>query len=148
MRIIRYRLKELPELIPELWALMKHYPVIALSGELGSGKTTFIRTICQFLETNEPASSPTFSLINEYTYRDEEGNLKVIYHADWYRIKDEEEAIAAGIEDMLQQENAISIIEWPEKAKGLLPEHILTIRFEVEGADARKLLLEETTMAI
>ena len=142
MKEIEYKLEDLAGLMPGLWEFIKPYPVIALWGDLGAGKTTFTRALCAYLGTREPASSPTFSLINEYTYKDEKGNDQLIYHSDWYRIRDEEEAIAAGIEDMLLQKNALCIIEWPEKASGLLPEKVLNIYFRAEEGDSRKLTFE------
>jgi tRNA threonylcarbamoyladenosine biosynthesis protein TsaE len=143
MKEIKYKLEELAGLMPGLWKIIKPYSVIALRGNLGAGKTTFTRALCAYLGTKESASSPTFSLINGYTYKDSEGNDQLIYHSDWYRIRDAEEAVAAGIEDMLLQEDALCIIEWPEKARKLLPENVLNIYFRVEEGNSRTLIFEE-----
>lgn len=134
---IKYSISEISTIIPKVWKIMKKANTIAFHGDLGAGKTTFISALCKYLKTQEKASSPTFSLINEYHFEDEQGNLKTIYHSDWYRIKDEEEAINAGIEDMLLQKDAICLIEWPEKASGLLPENVLHISFKIESEQTR-----------
>jgi len=141
-RQIRYTLDQINEIMPQIWAWIKNEPVIALHGGLGAGKTTFTSALCAYLKTEEAVSSPTFSLINEYHFKDENGISKTIYHSDWYRIKDEEEAINAGIEDMLQQQNAICIIEWPERAEGLLSGNVLHIDFGMEDADIRILTVK------
>src|SRR5690606_32139680 len=99
------------------------------------------------LQVKEKVSSPTFSIINEYTYLDNFGDEKIIYHSDWYRIANEDEAIHAGIEEMLQQQNALSIIEWPEKAANLLPLQALNIYFTVEDESTRILKFESANLA-
>ena len=136
---IKYHISEINKIIPLVWKSIKNASVIALHGDLGAGKTTFTSALCTYLKTEEVASSPTFSLINEYHFKDGKGKLKTIYHTDWYRIKDEEEAINAGIEDMLLQHDALCIIEWPEKALSLLPENVLHIHFKMEDEQTRVL---------
>lgn len=126
---ISYRLNELPQVVQQLLPLIKAYKVIALHGALGAGKTTFTSELCKQLHTLETADSPTFSLINQYSFKDETGNEQLIYHTDWYRIKDESEAQMAGIEDMLQSAYFLCIIEWSENAPKLLPEHTLHLWF-------------------
>ncbi len=105
----------------------------ALSGNLGAGKTTFTAALLKALGSGDSVSSPTFSIINQY-----EVAGGTLYHSDWYRIGDEEEAIAAGLEDMLQQQG-IKIIEWWEKAPGLLPPDTLYCYLETTGASRRSL---------
>ncbi|OJV54854.1 MAG: tRNA (adenosine(37)-N6)-threonylcarbamoyltransferase complex ATPase subunit type 1 TsaE [Bacteroidetes bacterium 43-16] len=95
-------------------SIAKAYDTWALSGQLGAGKTTFTAALLKELGSKDSVSSPTFSIINQYIAAEQ-----TIYHSDWYRIGDEEEAIASGLEDMLQQAG-IKIIEWWEKAPGLL----------------------------
>lgn len=135
--IIKYNILEINIIMPKVWEKIKNNSTIAFHGDLGAGKTTFISALCAYLKIQEKASSPTFSIINEYHFEDNMGNLKTIYHSDWYRIKDEEEAINAGIEDMLLQKDAICFIEWPEKAPGLLPEDVLQIHFKIEDEQTR-----------
>jgi len=86
-------------------------------GEMGAGKTTFIRYICQELEVVENVSSPTFSIINEYSCK----NGELVYHFDFYRIEKEQEAVDIGCEEYFYSGN-ICLVEWPEKILNLVPE--------------------------
>jgi tRNA threonylcarbamoyladenosine biosynthesis protein TsaE len=79
---------------------------------MGAGKTTFIQALCTVIGVKETMSSPTFSIVNEYAYNCE-GTSKPVFHIDLYRLKDAEEAIRAGIEDVLHSEH-LCFIEWPE----------------------------------
>lgn len=107
------------------------FEVWALSGELGAGKTTFTAALLQALGSRDSVSSPTFSIINQYELAG-----ATLYHSDWYRIGDEEEAIASGLEDMLQQQG-IKIIEWWEKAPDLLPPGTLYCYLEAVSPSRR-----------
>ena len=86
--------------------------LINLEGNLGAGKTTFVRGLIQELGFNEFIKSPTFTIVESY----ESENLKV-FHFDLYRIEDDRELLAIGVEDYLSEENAITLVEWPEKSK-------------------------------
>ena len=114
--------------------LTEGYKIFAFSGELGAGKTTFINALCRQLNATEAATSPTYSIIQEYHTKDG----LVIYHMDWYRLKDTEEALDAGVEDCLESGN-ICMIEWPEKAMELLPEQTIFSTFKLINMSARKL---------
>jgi tRNA threonylcarbamoyladenosine biosynthesis protein TsaE len=94
--------------------------VFAFSGTLGAGKTTFVHALCDVLKVKDTVSSPTFALINEYRFLKEDGGEQVIFHMDWYRLRDADEAIDAGMEDSLNNQEAICFVEWPEKAPELL----------------------------
>ncbi|KAA5535000.1 tRNA (adenosine(37)-N6)-threonylcarbamoyltransferase complex ATPase subunit type 1 TsaE [Taibaiella lutea] len=134
---ISFSLSDINKAAAEFWQYAKDFHVIAFNGGLGAGKTTFTRALCNYLSVEDIVSSPTFSLINEYHFKDETGKEQIIFHSDWYRLQDEEEAIQAGIEDMLAQKQSWCIIEWAERASGLLPENILNVDFFVEDADNR-----------
>ena len=86
--------------------------LINLIGNLGAGKTTFVRGLIQELGFDEFVKSPTFTIVESY----ESDNLKV-FHFDLYRIEDDKELQAIGVEDYLTEENAITLVEWPEKSK-------------------------------
>ncbi|MBD8348669.1 MULTISPECIES: tRNA (adenosine(37)-N6)-threonylcarbamoyltransferase complex ATPase subunit type 1 TsaE [unclassified Dysgonomonas] len=90
--------------------------VFAFHGEMGAGKTTFIKAICEKLGVTDVINSPTFAIINEY--RADSGEL--IYHFDFYRINKEEEAFDFGYEDYFYS-GCICFIEWPERIESLLP---------------------------
>ncbi len=108
---------------------------------MGAGKTTFIHSLCTALQVTEAVSSPTFAIINEY-YSPVAG---IIYHMDWYRLKDEEEALQAGVEDCLYSGN-YCFIEWPEKAEGILPADALQIHIEAIDEQTRRLMVEEESL--
>ena len=99
--------------------LLKQNPnkVILFEGEMGVGKTTLIKSIVKKLGVVGNASSPTFSLVNEYQTSDK----KIIYHFDFYRIKTETEALDMGVEEYLYSDNWC-FIEWAEKIPNLVPE--------------------------
>ncbi|WP_152269355.1 tRNA (adenosine(37)-N6)-threonylcarbamoyltransferase complex ATPase subunit type 1 TsaE [Agriterribacter humi] len=114
--------------------------VFAFHGEMGVGKTTFIKALCAAKGVTAHVSSPTFSLINEYSYS--EGNLlKHIFHIDLYRLKDEEEAVNAGIEDCLYSGN-ICFVEWPQKTPSLLPESRVDIYMHAVNNNTRLLKID------
>lgn len=107
-----------------------------LVAEMGSGKTTFVKTFCEYLEVSDETSSPTFSLVNEYKYK---GGL--IRHLDLYRLKKIEEAIDFGIEDYFYDENYL-FIEWPEILENILPEGFIMIKIKVDKEQNRVFTFE------
>lgn len=127
---------ELEKTAKQFLELTEGYKIFAFSGELGAGKTTFINALCGQLNTKENATSPTYSIIQEYQTTDGQ----IIYHMDWYRLNDTEEALNAGVEDCLESGN-ICMIEWPEKAIELLPEQTIFSTFKVVNRSARKLTM-------
>lgn len=98
------------------WNQLGAARVVALHGAMGAGKTTFVHALCQVKGVQDAVTSPTFSLINEYLMS--AGSR--ISHMDLYRIRDEEEAREAGIEEVLYA-GGICLVEWPEKAPGIFP---------------------------
>lgn len=109
-------------------------PVIAFSGELGAGKTTFIQAICRVLGVSTEVNSPTFSLVNEYFTP--EGDS--IFHFDLYRIEDPGELFDMGYEEYFYS-GARCFIEWPEKASHLIPGDALVAKIEVNEDGSRKI---------
>lgn len=133
---ITFTLDQLEETIWQLLPHFTHSSVIAFHGEMGAGKTTFISALCRAMDVKKAASSPTFSIINQY----QTGGGPAIYHMDWYRLKDEEEAIQAGVEDALYS-GYLCLVEWPEKAPGLLPADTLHVQLEAVDSQTRKITL-------
>lgn len=106
-------------------------------GEMGAGKTTLIQSICKYLGVNDHVTSPTFSLVNEYA-REDKGS---VYHFDFYRIKDETEALDIGAEEYFDSGN-LCLIEWPEKIPSLLPYQYMSVSISVEPKGERKIILQ------
>ncbi len=111
--------------------------VFAFHGQMGAGKTTFIHALCEVLGVKDVTGSPTFSIINEYRY-EKTGQVKPLYHMDLYRLRDEEEAQRAGVEDALYSGH-ICLVEWPEKAPGIFPDHTVNVYIEVVDTNTRRL---------
>ncbi|MBI3883886.1 MAG: tRNA (adenosine(37)-N6)-threonylcarbamoyltransferase complex ATPase subunit type 1 TsaE [Sphingobacteriales bacterium] len=131
---VQFTLEEIQQAAKKLLSVAGESTVFAFHGEMGAGKTTFIHTLCNVLNVKDAISSPTFSIINQY----ETSNEQVVYHMDLYRLKNEEEAISAGVEDCLFSGN-LCLVEWPEKAPGIFPDNTLHITIEVLGANNRKM---------
>lgn len=108
--------------------------VIAFYGSMGAGKTTFIKSLCESLGSEDNINSPTFSIINEYLTKDDE----VIYHMDCYRIEKIEEANNIGISEYLYSGN-FCFIEWPENIESLLPDSALKVTLNINADESRTL---------
>src|SRR4051812_37911687 len=119
----------------QVWNYGKNFSVWAFHAPMGAGKTTFISTLCkEALVVKEKISSPTFAIINQY----QSPVTGIIYHMDWYRLKSEEEAIQAGVEDAIINGN-LCLIEWPDVAPALIPDNSLHIYIELLD-DNRRLI--------
>jgi tRNA threonylcarbamoyladenosine biosynthesis protein TsaE len=129
-----FKLENIQEAAQQFLAAVGVKKVFAFHGEMGAGKTTFIHALCEVMGVKGNISSPTFSIINQYTTASGDS----IYHMDLYRLKDENEAINAGVEDVLYSGN-ICLVEWPEKAPGIFPSNSLHITITLIDADTRKL---------
>lgn len=125
---LSYSIESIHETVKKVWEITGKYNVLAFSGDMGAGKTTFIHALCDYLRVEDKVSSPTFALINEYHFS-EEGKDAVIYHMDWYRLRNVQEALAGGVEfylDEAKSKRARCFIEWPEIVADLLqPPYLL-----------------------
>lgn len=135
---ISFNLSNINDDMHQFWQCVHQYRIIAFSGEMGAGKTTFIHHLCDYLNVEDAVSSPTFSIINEYHFQDN-GTEKIIFHMDWYRLNSVEEAIQTGIEDALSQPNAFSFVEWPEKALPILTKPYIWVTIETLDEKTRQL---------
>ena len=104
---------------------------------MGAGKTTLIKSLGGCLGATENVTSPTFSIVNEYI-----GTGNKIYHFDFYRLKDQTEALDMGYEEYFYSD-AYCFIEWPEKIPDLLPEHYISIKINVTGDNSRQIIVEK-----
>lgn len=109
-------------------------PVVIFDGEMGAGKTTTIAEVVKLLGSGDEVSSPTFGIVNTY-FSAEIGN---IYHFDFYRIEDEEEAIYSGLDEMIDSGN-ICLIEWSEKIPNLLPDSVVRVVIKILEDNHRKI---------
>lgn len=112
---------------------------VAFYGDMGAGKTTFIRQIVALLglDSNEAANSPSFSIVNEYPTE-----AGTVYHFDFYRLDSLEEALDIGIEDYFDSGN-LCLMEWPERVIPLLPEDTVTVKLTVNDDDSRTLTISK-----
>ena len=108
--------------------------VFAFYGEMGAGKTTFIKALCQELGVVEEVTSPTFAIVNEYEATST--TPPVIYHFDFYRIKKVEEAYDIGFDDYIDS-GALCFIEWPEMIEELLPDDATRVDIMVADDGSR-----------
>jgi tRNA threonylcarbamoyladenosine biosynthesis protein TsaE len=133
---VNFSLDNINEAAKTFLAAIGEKKVIALHGQMGAGKTTFVHAICDVLKVNSAVSSPTFSIINEYKSTDG----KIIYHLDLYRLKNEQEAINAGVEDCFYSGN-FCLVEWPEITPALFPDDTVHCYLSVSGEKERKLVV-------
>ena len=120
--------------VAEIIVTQNPHKVILFHGEMGAGKTTFIKQFCKTLGVTEATSSPTFSLVNEYQTTDNQ----TVYHFDFYRLKDENEALDMGADDYFYSGNWC-FIEWAENVPNLIPDEHSVITIEVLE-DGKRLL--------
>ena len=111
--------------------------IFAIDGDMGVGKTTFIKAVCEELGVKDVITSPTFSLVNEYT----DGKGEPVYHFDFYRIKKLEEVYDMGYEDYFYS-GALCFIEWPELVEELLPGNTIKVTIEEVENGEREVTLE------
>ncbi len=126
LRILSRAARETEAIAEGLGKLLTPPFVVALYGELGAGKTTFIRGLARGIGIDQ-VRSPTFTLINRY-----EGRY-VLYHVDLYRIDDEDEIYHLGLTELFEDQNAITVIEWADKGYPYLPDERLDIYFELSS---------------
>ncbi len=127
VEISSYAESDLPAIAKKLLHKYPKARLFAFYGQMGAGKTTFIKALCHVMKVSDNASSPTFSLINEY----HAGNGERIFHFDFYRIKKIEEAFDLGYEDYFYG-GGYCFIEWPELIEPLLPPETVKVQIVVD----------------
>tara|TARA_R110001632_G_scaffold28927_3_gene77045 strand:- start:7836 stop:8252 length:417 start_codon:yes stop_codon:yes gene_type:complete len=132
-----YSLSELNTIAKEVVENSKHKTLL-FYGVMGVGKTTLIKELCKVLGIDDVTSSPTFSIVNEYVTNSNEK----VYHFDFYRIEDEEEAYDIGFEDYFYDE-AWCLIEWPENVQNLLPLNAVEIHLTQLDDGQRNIQLKQ-----
>jgi len=119
---------------------LKPNKILALYGDLGSGKTTFTRFLVKALGFDSRVQSPTFVVTREYKITagsTKESKIKKIYHVDLYRLQTREGVWDIGFEEMLKDKDAIVIVEWPNIAEDFFPADVVKINFEYGGKGER-----------
>ncbi|MEO8885598.1 MAG: tRNA (adenosine(37)-N6)-threonylcarbamoyltransferase complex ATPase subunit type 1 TsaE [Mucilaginibacter sp.] len=106
-------------------------------GDMGAGKTTLIKSLCDVLGSNDNITSPTFAIVNEYEGRDSK-----IYHFDFYRLKNQNEALDIGCDEYFYSGN-YCFIEWPEKIPGILPDNYVKVAIKVMENNLRQITLDK-----
>ncbi len=131
-----YSLEELSQIAKAIISSVKNKTLL-FYGEMGVGKTTLIKEICKQLHVTDTISSPTFSLVNEYQTRLEEK----VFHFDFYRIEEEEEALDMGIDEYFYN-NEWCLIEWPQNIENLLPLDAVQIHLSILDNGQRNIQLK------
>jgi len=121
-----------------LGALLPRHAVVTLQGPLGAGKTSFARGIGAGWGANQPLRSPTFTLVQEHHRRKDDAAL---YHIDLYRVENEDDLASLGLREILEDEHSACVIEWPERAAGLIPQDAIRVLIEPVSDTRRQLIL-------
>ena len=137
LELVSNGLDDLPTVASRIIEFAQDQMIWLFIGEMGAGKTTLIKTLCQSLGVVDQVSSPTFSIVNEYATE----KSKTVYHFDFYRLEDITEAIGIGAEDYFFSGN-ICLIEWPQVISPLLPDEFVTVHIEELLTGERKIILK------
>lgn len=130
-------LSDLPNIAQQLLTFAGNNRIFLFHGEMGAGKTTFIKALCMELGVTDQATSPTFSIVNEYIAGD-----KKVYHFDFYRLKNQTEALDMGCEEYFYS-GSYCFIEWPSQIPDLLPLHYINIDIKVLTDGEREISMEQ-----
>ncbi|HHW80440.1 MAG TPA: tRNA (adenosine(37)-N6)-threonylcarbamoyltransferase complex ATPase subunit type 1 TsaE [Bacteroidales bacterium] len=137
MKFLLNKLSDIDAVAQKFVDNMGNRNIFAFYGEMGAGKTTFIKALCKTLGVAETITSPTFAIINEYNKEDGDP----IYHFDFYRIKNIEEAYDFGYEDYFYSGH-LCFIEWPELVEPLLPESVVKVQIVVMDNGGRSIIVD------
>jgi len=125
MQLTIHTLEELPKVAQALLNYASDQKFFIFEGEMAAGKTTFIKAFCEALGVTDVVSSPTFSIVNEY-----ESSQGSVYHFDFYRLKNLQEAYDIGYEEYFYS-SSYCLVEWPSKVEELLPEEYIKVQITV-----------------
>jgi tRNA threonylcarbamoyladenosine biosynthesis protein TsaE len=131
-------LDALRALIPTLLPFVQKHKKIAFVGEMGAGKTTLIKLLCEALDALDTATSPTFAIVNVYATP-----TIPIHHLDLYRLNSEEEGFSIGLLELFE-DNSYCFIEWPQVMEAYLPEETLWLTLTVGDQEERLIQLQAT----
>ena len=132
MKLTLANLNSIHDVARQFVEAISNHTLVAFYGEMGAGKTTFIKAVCNELGVIDTVNSPTFSIVNDYATADG----RHIYHFDFYRLKSPQEALDFGIEEYFAS-NSLCLMEWPEQIEPLLPDDTLQVTIAV-GSDGSR----------
>lgn len=145
-KIITKNLLETKKLAHQLAQDLKSPIVIALEGDLGSGKTTFLQGLAEGLGIKEKVNSPTFNIIRRYELNPKlyaQFGLKYFYHFDVYRLNGPQDLEALGWEEILNDQNSIVAVEWSEKIKEIIPQKHILIQLKHRSESNREIIISK-----
>ncbi len=144
MEITSNSIKSTTEIASDVANKLNGGDIVLLYGELGAGKTTFVKGLAKALGVEENITSPTFAIMQLYELTGQNKGVERLVHIDTYRLKEEKELIDVGIEDYIGKLNTITLIEWPEKVPSSLLTNRNVIRIHIEYSDkeSRKFKIE------
>ncbi len=141
-----FSMNNINDVAKEFWKQTAGKTVFAFHGSMGMGKTTFIHALCKVKGVKEGVGSSTFSIINEYQYVPtaigSNGTQRVLFHIDLYRLRDKEEALRAGVEDVLFSGN-LCLVEWPERVPDIFPDDTVHCFIEMVDDKTRRLKIAD-----
>jgi tRNA threonylcarbamoyladenosine biosynthesis protein TsaE len=132
MELIIKDKRHLPAAAKQILKYSENKKIFAFYGSMGTGKTTIIKAVCEYLGAIDIATSPTFTIVNEYRTASGES----LFHIDFYRIKKQDEVYDFGIEEYLSG-NSYCFMEWPELIEELLPPETVVVRISVDDREQR-----------
>ncbi len=141
--IVTNSFEETQKLGEKIGSDLKTGAILALFGNLGSGKTTFVQGLAKGQGIKKRIISPTFIIVRNYELGIRNQEVKIFYHVDLYRVENEKEVQGLGIEEILNDQKSIIAIEWAEKIKELLPKKRIEIYFEYIDENKRKITVRK-----
>lgn len=133
----KFKIEDTKKLAQKVAQKLSPGDAVALSGDLGSGKTTFVRFLVEALGFDSKVQSPTFVICRKYIRP--EGPIKTINHIDLYRLQTKKEIRDLGLPELLSEKDAVCVVEWPEMIVDLFPKGTLKINFEYENENERRI---------
>ena len=137
MEFISESVQDTQEFAKQFASTLKSGDVVLLTGDLGAGKTTFVKAVAKELGYDGLVTSPTFTLLNQYN-----GKMP-IYHFDMYRLKSSAEAIECGLDEILCNGEGVCFVEWPQKVASIIPEKNIMLDIVVLDTNKRKFRVTE-----
>lgn len=134
MKLTLANLNSIHDVARQFVEAISNHTLVAFYGEMGAGKTTFIKAVCNELGVIDTVNSPTFSIVNDYATADG----RHIYHFDFYRLKSPQEALDFGIEEYFAS-GSLCLMEWPEEIGTLLPDDALKVTITVGAGGNRNI---------